>query len=91
MLPYVLAARINGGGRRRFLRANTAMTRMMTTYTRRGAGQQYLKTVLAPLVRRCRAAHRTSASQIQSLLASDHHPLEVDPVKVACDDAASHH
>lgn len=29
------------------LRANTAASRMMTTYTRRGPGQQYLKSVLS--------------------------------------------
>jgi len=29
------------------LRANTPVSRMMTTYTRRGPGQSYLKSVLA--------------------------------------------
>ena len=32
------------------MRANTAMTRMMSMYTRRAGGQSYLKTLLTPLV-----------------------------------------
>lgn len=32
------------------LRANTALTRMMTTYTRRGPGQQYLKLTLSSVL-----------------------------------------
>lgn len=32
------------------MRNNTAISRMMTTYTRRGLGQQYLKDVLVPQV-----------------------------------------
>jgi len=35
-----------------FLRANTALTRMMTTYTRRGPGQQYLKQTLTDILKR---------------------------------------
>lgn len=33
------------------LRANTALTRMMTTYTRRGPGQQYLKNTLTSVLK----------------------------------------
>lgn len=50
------------------LRANTALTRMMTTYTRRGPGQQYLKEVLTKVL-----THLTSA---QDLI------LEINPLKV---------
>eukprot|EP00004_Rigifila_ramosa_P020322 TRINITY_DN5269_c0_g1_i1.p1 TRINITY_DN5269_c0_g1~~TRINITY_DN5269_c0_g1_i1.p1 ORF type:complete len:744 (-),score=223.33 TRINITY_DN5269_c0_g1_i1:77-2308(-) len=32
------------------MRANTALTRMMTTYTRRGPGQAFLKSTLSPLL-----------------------------------------
>jgi Ras GTPase-activating-like protein IQGAP2/3 len=40
------------------LRANTALTRMMTTYTRRGPGQQYLKTTLTGVLSNlCRWIH----------------------------------
>ncbi len=50
------------------LRANTAITRMMTTYTRRGPGQSYLRTVLG--------------SVLQPLLDAKELELEVNPVKV---------
>ena len=32
------------------MRANTAITRMMTTYTRRGPGMKYVKLVLGELI-----------------------------------------
>lgn len=35
------------------MRSNGAISRMMTTYTRRGLGQQYLKDVLQTQVRSC--------------------------------------
>lgn len=50
------------------LRANTAITRMMTTYTRRGPGQSYLRTVLGAV--------------LQPLLDAKELELEVNPVKV---------
>mmetsp|Transcript_21623 Transcript_21623/g.30230 ORF Transcript_21623/g.30230 Transcript_21623/m.30230 type:complete len:756 (-) Transcript_21623:71-2338(-) len=50
------------------LRANTALTRMMTTYTRRGPGQAYLKTTLTHVL--------TSLVEDKDLL------LEINPLKV---------
>jgi len=50
------------------LRANTPVSRMMTTYTRRGPGQSYLKTVLA--------------NRINSLIEIKDLDLEINPLKV---------
>ncbi len=50
------------------LRANTPVSRMMTTYTRRGPGQSYLKTVLA--------------DRINSLIEHKDLNLEMNPLKV---------
>lgn len=50
------------------LRANTPVSRMMTTYTRRGPGQGYLKTVLA--------------DRINSLIELKDLDLEINPLKV---------
>ncbi|KAI5790738.1 Rho GTPase activation protein [Peziza echinospora] len=50
------------------LRANTPVSRMMTTYTRRGPGQSYLKAVLA--------------DQINSLIEHKDLNLEINPLKV---------
>ncbi|KAF8632246.1 hypothetical protein AX15_001995 [Amanita polypyramis BW_CC] len=50
------------------LRANTPVSRMMTTYTRRGPGQSYLKGVLA--------------ERINSLIEHKDLNLEINPVKV---------
>ena len=50
------------------MRSNSAMSRMMTTYTRRGLGQQYLKDVLTP--------------QVELIYELKNLSLEVDPVKV---------
>ncbi|KAM0718156.1 hypothetical protein Q7P37_006488 [Cladosporium fusiforme] len=50
------------------LRANTPVSRMMTTYTRRGPGQSYLKTVLA--------------NRINSLIEIRDLDLEINPLKV---------
>jgi Ras GTPase-activating-like protein IQGAP2/3 len=50
------------------LRQNTPVSRMMTTYTRRGPGQSYLKTVLA--------------DQINSLIELQDVDLEINPLKV---------
>ncbi|RPA84228.1 Rho GTPase activation protein [Ascobolus immersus RN42] len=50
------------------LRANTPVSRMMTTYTRRGPGQSYLKTVLS--------------EQINSLIEHKELNLEINPLKV---------
>ncbi|KAI9461715.1 ras GTPase-activating protein [Lactarius psammicola] len=50
------------------LRANTPVSRMMTTYTRRGPGQSYLKSVLA--------------DRINSLIEHKELNLEINPVKV---------
>ena len=52
------------------LRANTPVSRMMTTYTRRGPGQSYLKGVLA--------------ERINSLIEHKDLNLEINPVKVTC-------
>eukprot|EP00118_Oscarella_pearsei_P011618 m.79318 g.79318 ORF g.79318 m.79318 type:complete len:321 (+) comp36133_c0_seq4:212-1174(+) len=49
------------------LRANTAMTRMMTTYTRRGPGEMYLRSALGDII--VGLAKRTDS-------------LEINPVKV---------
>ncbi|KAI9850991.1 MAG: glyceraldehyde-3-phosphate dehydrogenase 1 [Thelocarpon superellum] len=50
------------------LRANTPVSRMMTTYTRRGPGQRYLKVVLA--------------ERINSLIELKDMDLEINPLKV---------
>ncbi|KAF2796566.1 Rho GTPase activation protein [Melanomma pulvis-pyrius CBS 109.77] len=50
------------------LRANTPVSRMMTTYTRRGPGQSYLKVVLA--------------DSINSLIELKDMDLEINPLKV---------
>ncbi|CAN8105211.1 unnamed protein product [Discula destructiva] len=50
------------------LRANTPVSRMMTTYTRRGPGQSFLKTVLADRINRL--------IELQDL------DLEINPLKV---------
>ncbi|KAI9822308.1 MAG: glyceraldehyde-3-phosphate dehydrogenase 1 [Pycnora praestabilis] len=50
------------------LRANTPVSRMMTTYTRRGPGQSYLKVVLA--------------ERINSLIEVKELDLEINPLKV---------
>ncbi|KAF2718488.1 Rho GTPase activation protein [Polychaeton citri CBS 116435] len=50
------------------LRANTPVSRMMTTYTRRGPGQSYLKTVLA--------------DRINGLIEIRDLDLEINPLKV---------
>ncbi|BFZ56423.1 RasGAP protein [Savitreella phatthalungensis] len=50
------------------LRANTPVSRMMTTYTRRGPGQQYLKSVLS--------------ERIHALLDQADLNLEINPLKV---------
>ncbi|KAK9249383.1 Rho GTPase activation protein [Lipomyces tetrasporus] len=50
------------------LRANTPVSRMMTTYTRRGPGQSYLKSVLSEQI-----------NQLSSQLDLD---LEINPLKV---------
>ena len=52
------------------LRANTPVSRMMTTYTRRGPGQSYLKSVLA--------------DRINSLIEHKDLNLEINPLKVGC-------
>ncbi|KAI1165955.1 GTPase [Nemania serpens] len=50
------------------LRANTPVSRMMTTYTRRGPGQSFLRTVLA--------------ERINSLIELQDLDLEINPLKV---------
>ena len=50
------------------LRANTPVSRMMTTYTRRGPGQSYLKEVLR--------------DKINSVMELKHLDLEINPLKV---------
>ncbi|EGD77043.1 hypothetical protein PTSG_07384 [Salpingoeca rosetta] len=50
------------------MRSNTAISRMMTTYTRRGLGQQYLKDALK--------------AQVDLVYNLDDVPLETDPAKV---------
>ncbi|KAI8388819.1 Rho GTPase activation protein [Radiomyces spectabilis] len=50
------------------LRANTPVSRMMTTYTRRGPGQSYLKSVLT--------------EKIQNLVEHKELNLEINPLKV---------
>lgn len=50
------------------LRANTPVSRMMTTYTRRGPGQSYLKVVLQ--------------TKINSLIELKDEDLEINPLKV---------
>lgn len=60
------------------LRANTPVSRMMTTYTRRGPGQQYLKLVLS--------------ERINGLIEHEDLNLEINPLKVyehMVDDMAS--
>ncbi|KAI5300105.1 glyceraldehyde-3-phosphate dehydrogenase 1, partial [Ascosphaera atra] len=50
------------------LRQNTPVSRMMTTYTRRGPGQAYLKTVLVDL--------------INNIIQMENMDLEINPLKV---------
>lgn len=50
------------------LRANTPVSRMMTTYTRRGPGQSYLKSVLS--------------ERINNLIEYNDIDLEINPLKV---------
>ncbi|OLY85262.1 GTPase-activating protein [Smittium mucronatum] len=50
------------------LRANTPVSRMMMTYTRRGPGQSYLKNVIAP--------------EINSIIDNSKLNLEINPLKV---------
>lgn len=50
------------------LRANTALTRMMTTYTRRSPGQSYLKQTLTPI--------------LESVVKNAELTLEINPLKV---------
>ncbi|KAI9322511.1 Rho GTPase activation protein [Dichotomocladium elegans] len=50
------------------LRANTPVSRMMTTYTRRGPGQSYLKSVLS--------------DKINSLIEQKNMNLQINPLKV---------
>lgn len=49
------------------MRANTAITRMMTTYCRRGPGQEYIRLVLGDIIER---------------LSIYNQPLEIDPLKI---------
>ncbi|KAI9798580.1 MAG: glyceraldehyde-3-phosphate dehydrogenase 1 [Piccolia ochrophora] len=58
----------NTPDRSSLLRANTPVSRMMTTYTRRGPGQSYLKQVLA--------------QRINSLIEIKDLDLEINPLKV---------
>lgn len=51
------------------LRANTPVSRMMTTYTRRGPGQAYLKSVLS--------------ERINNLVEHKDLNLEINPLKVS--------
>lgn len=53
------------------LRQNTPVSRMMTTYTRRGPGQSYLKNVLA--------------ERINALIEHKDLNLEINPLKVRSD------
>eukprot|EP00128_Syssomonas_multiformis_P000118 Colp12_sorted_trinity150504_noHs@36119 len=50
------------------MRANTAITRMMTTYTRRGSGQGYIKNVLS--------------DKINEVISNKDLNLEINPMKV---------
>ncbi|OMJ14896.1 GTPase-activating protein [Smittium culicis] len=50
------------------LRANTPVSRMMMTYTRRGPGQSYLKNVIAP--------------EINLIIEDSNSDLEINPLKV---------
>ncbi|KAI8077063.1 Rho GTPase activation protein [Thamnidium elegans] len=50
------------------LRANTPVSRMLTTYTRRGPGQSYLKSVLS--------------QKINQLIEKSHINLQINPLKV---------
>lgn len=50
------------------LRANTPVSRMMTTYTRRGPGQSYLKSILS--------------NKIKELVTDANLNLEINPLKV---------
>jgi len=58
----------NAKGLSGVLRANTAITRMMTTYTRRSPGQHYLKQVITPVLKQI-----TDNTELN---------LEVNPLKV---------
>ena len=51
------------------MRANTAITRMMTTYTKRGPGMKYVKEALGDIV--------------QDIVANDI-SIEINPLDVSC-------
>ena len=69
MFQMVLSAQFESSTEHtNLLRANTPVSRMMTTYTRRGPGQQYLKSVLS--------------ERIHSLLEHSELNLEINPLKV---------
>ena len=51
------------------MRSNSAISRMMTTYTRRGLGQQYLKDMLQ--------------TQVELIYELEDMCLEIDPLKVS--------
>jgi len=69
MFQNVLAAQFDASTEKNsLLRANTPVSRMMTTYTRRGPGQTYLKNVLS--------------ERINNLIEHKDLDLEIDPLKV---------
>ncbi|KAI8894171.1 Rho GTPase activation protein [Globomyces pollinis-pini] len=69
MFQNVLAAEFeNAGNFSGLMRANTPVSRMMTTYTRRGPGQTYLKVILSERVRK--------------LISLQELDLEINPLKV---------
>lgn len=69
MFQTVLSAQFESSSEyTNLLRANTPVSRMMTTYTRRGPGQQYLKSVLS--------------ERINSLIEHRNLNLEINPLKV---------
>lgn len=69
MFQTVLSTQFEGSTEHtNLLRANTPVSRMMTTYTRRGPGQQYLKLVLS--------------DRINSLIEHEQLNLEINPLKV---------
>ncbi|TPX62320.1 hypothetical protein PhCBS80983_g00554 [Powellomyces hirtus] len=69
MFQNVLAAQFEGATEfGSLLRANTPVSRMMTTYTRRGPGQTYLKHVLS--------------ARINNLIEHQDLDLEINPLKV---------
>eukprot|EP00795_Rhopilema_esculentum_P016304 gene16304-7691_t len=69
------------------LRANTAISRMMTTYTRRGPGQEYLKATLGDLIQDFSANHLLSLDANPSKIYAEVRGLENENYAIPIEEA----